>query len=172
MAGHSYSVLFSGDWQYNLNAGIMLFRNDQYALRLLDDVVARGARPRRDGEGGFVKGEQTALLKYMCAEPDVSTCTKRTNAILPTATRFAPETARIAQRPWNAYMFSYQYGDAIIHFAGLSFLGSYRVALLNLLLRHPWSRPPFKVLCHVVSLIAIPVLQTPLPRALLEHAYS
>ena len=79
-----------------------------------------------------------------------------------------------ADRPaaLNAYMFSYQYGDAIIHFAGLSFLGSYRVALLNLLLRHPWSRPPFKVLCHVVSLIAIPVLQTPLPRALLEHAYS
>ena len=119
-----------------------------------------------------MKGEQTALLKYMCAERDVSTCTRRTNAMLPTATRFAPETARIAQRPWNAYMFSYQYGDAIIHFAGLSFLGLYRVALLNLLLRHPWSRPPFKVLCHVVSLIAIPVLQTPLPRALLEHAYS
>ena len=53
--------------------------------------------------------------------------------------------------------FSYQYGDAIIHFAGLSFLGSYRVALLNLLLRHPYLRPPFKVLCHVVSLVAIPV---------------
>ena len=82
------------------------------------------------------------------------------------------ETARIAQRPWNAYMFSYQYGDAIIHFAGLSFLGSCRVALLNLLLRHPYLRPPFKVLCHAVSLVAIPVLQTPLPRALLERAYS
>ena len=67
-------------------------------------------------------------------------------------------------------MFSYQYGDAIIHFAGLSFLGSYRVALLRLLLRY--LRPPFKVLCHVVSLVAIPVLQTPLPRALLERAYS
>ena len=172
MARHSYSVLFSGDWQYNLNAGIMLFRNNAYALKLLDDVVARGARPRHDGEGGFVKGEQTALIKYMCAEPDVRQCTKRTNAILPTATRFAPETARIAQRPWDAYMFSYQYGDAIIHFAGLSFLGSYRVALLNLLLRHPYLRPPFKVLCHMVSLVAIPVLQTPLPRALLERAYS
>ena len=65
-----------------------------------------------------------------------------------------------------------EYGDAIIHFAGLSFLGSYRVALLNLLLRHPYLRPPFKVLCHMVSLVAIPVLQTPLPRALLERAYS
>ena len=90
----------------------------------------------------------------------------------PKPVTIAPETARIAQRPWNAYMFSYQYGDAIIHFAGLSFLGSYRVALLNLLLRHPWARPPFKVLCHAVSLVAIPVLQTPLPRALLERAYS
>ena len=68
--------------------------------------------------------------------------------------------------------FSYQYGDAIIHFAGLSFLGSYRVALLNLLLRHPWTTLPFKVMCHAVSLVAIPVLQTPLPRALLERAYS
>ena len=77
MARHSYSVLFSGDWQYNLNAGIVLFRNDAYALKLLDDVVARGARQRRDGEGGFVKGEQTALLKYMCAELDVSACTRR-----------------------------------------------------------------------------------------------
>ena len=38
MATHSYSVLFSGDWQYNLNAGIILFRNDAYALKLLDDV--------------------------------------------------------------------------------------------------------------------------------------
>ena len=112
------------------------------------------------------------MLKHMCAEPDVRQCTRRTNAMLPTATRFAPETARIAQRPWNAYMFSYQYGDAIIHFAGLSFLGSYRVALLRLLLRYPWTRPPFKVLCHAVSLVAIPVLQTPLPRALLERAYS
>ena len=66
-------------------------------------------------------------------------------------------------------LFSYQYGDAIIHFAGLSFMGSYRVALLRLLLRYPW---PFKVFCHVVSLVAIPVLQTPLPRAILERAYS
>ena len=69
-------------------------------------------------------------------------------------------------------LFSYQYGDAIIHFAGLSFMGSYRVALLKLLLRHPSTQPLFKVLCHAVSLVAIPVLQTPLPRALLEHAYS
>ena len=51
-------------------------------------------------------------------------------------------------------------------------MGSYRVALLNLLLRHPFMLPLFKVLCHVVSLVAIPVLQTPLPRALLERAYS
>ena len=62
------------------------------------------------------------------------------------------ETARIAQRPWNAYMFSYQYGDAIVHFAGLSFLGSYREALLNFLLRYPSAITPFKLLCHVVSL--------------------
>ena len=84
----------------------------------------------------------------------------------------SPEMYSRRLRRWNAYMFSYQYGDAIIHFAGLSFLGSYRVALLNLLLRHPYLRPPFKVLCHMVSLVAIPVLQTPLPRALLERAYS
>ena len=90
----------------------------------------------------------------------------------PPSTRPQNEDAESNRQRWNAYMFSYQYGDAIIHFAGLSFLGSYRVALLNLLLRHPYLRPPFKVLCHVVSLAAIPVLQTPLPRALLERAYS